>query len=208
MIVVWTYTKSPREIDVDIPRTIEVPERPVREPEIALAIATTTKLGMPISDALRRITKKPFGIEVHPETSPVPNDKFDGYHVGVDFEIFDGEENIDVPIYAMCDGRLIYKNFAKGYGGIAVQACVLNEENVTVIYGHLDHASIEATTRTILKRGDTIGFLGKGYSTETDGERKHLHLGIHRGSNIDIRGYVKTLSDLGDWIDALPYLQP
>lgn len=33
--------------------------------------------------------------------------------------------------------------------------------------------------------------LGNGYSSDTDGERKHLHLGIHLGEVVDIRGYVQ-----------------
>ncbi|HZZ99469.1 MAG TPA: hypothetical protein VFK07_02035, partial [Candidatus Paceibacterota bacterium] len=50
--------------------------------------------------------------------------------------------------------------------------------------------------------GDFIGNLGKGYSSQTDGERKHLHLGIHKGSAVDITGYVSSDDLLSNWLDA------
>ncbi|NTU99252.1 hypothetical protein HGA64_04600 [Candidatus Falkowbacteria bacterium] len=40
----------------------------------------------PISDALSRVTKKPFGIKVSPKNSSVSPERFTGYHTGVDFE--------------------------------------------------------------------------------------------------------------------------
>lgn len=176
-----------------------------------LPTASTTresKLGWPISNALERVTKKTFGMEVHPHTSPVKNDRFDGYHVGVDFEVLPEEEEIDVPIRAICDGPLFHKQFAKGYGGYALQTCRLDGERVTVLYGHMDLESVRATSTRAIGRGETIGVLGHGYSPETDGVRKHLHLGIHRGSQIDIRGYVQSTSEINRWLDVLPYLKP
>jgi len=43
--------------------------------------------------------------------------------------------------------------------------------------------------------------LGDHESAETDGERKHLHFGIHKGSDIDMRGYVAIEEELENWID-------
>jgi hypothetical protein len=43
--------------------------------------------------------------------------------------------------------------------------------------------------------------LGKGFSSETDNARKHLHLGIHKGKGINYRGYVNTQAELESWID-------
>ncbi len=168
---------------------------------------TKSTFGLPIEHALERVTKKTFAMEVHPETSPVPNDRFNGFHVGVDFETMEDEQEIDVPIYAICDGPLITKQFAKGYGGYALQHCMLNGEKVTILYGHLDLQSITAVAAQPLTRGETIGVLGEGYSLETDGVRKHLHLGVHRGTEIDIRGYVQETSEVNAWLDVLPYLQ-
>ncbi len=181
------------------------------EPVNELPAASTTvqsKFGLPISNALERVTKKTFGLEVHPATSPVKNDRFDGFHVGVDFETTEAEADTDVQISAICDGPLIAKQFAKGYGGYALQSCELDGDNVQVLYGHMDLESIALEPKQELVRGEKIGVLGEGYSPETDGVRKHLHLGIHRGTNIDIRGYVQATSEVSGWLDVMPYLKP
>ncbi len=160
----------------------------------------------PMDNAQERVTKKPFGLLIQAGHSPVENDRFTGYHVGVDFETFEDEQEIDVPIYAICDGRLVFKTFANGYGGVALQECDLYSEPVTVIYGHLNLESIDAEAEEFLNQGGQIGILGKGFSEETDGVRKHLHLGIHTGSEIDIRGYVQKEEETTRWLDVLSYL--
>jgi len=165
-----------------------------------------TDLQAPIDGAEWRVTKKPFGIEIHPETSPVENDRFDGIHVGVDFEVLPEEADIDVPIYAICDGPLRFKILAKGYGGVAVQTCVVDGEDVSVIYGHIRLASVTASSGAMLKAGDRIAVLGTGKSEETDGVRKHLHLGIRKGLTNDIRGYAKDEDETGLWLDVLSLL--
>jgi len=161
----------------------------------------------PIGNALSRVTKKPFGIYVSPNNSPVSPEKFTGYHTGVDFETSPDETNIDVPIYAICDGSLALKEYASGYGGVAVESCKLNGQDITVIYGHLKLSSININVGNQLSAGQQIGILGKGYSTETDGERKHLHLGIHKGTAINILGYVQNQAELENWIDVTKYLK-
>ncbi len=176
-------------------------------PESEAESVIETKLGLPMTDAFARVTKKTFAFEVHPETSPVPNDRFNGFHVGVDFEVFDDEHDIDVPVYAICDGPLLLKGFAKGYGGYALQSCEIDGEKVTVVYGHLHLERIEFSPKELMTRGQTVGVLGKGHSKETDGVRKHLHLGIHRGTEIDIRGYVKETDEIDKWIDPLPLMK-
>ncbi len=155
----------------------------------------------PIDRASQRITKKLFGTYVTPQSSPVSPEKFTGYHTGLDFEILPGEENSDVTIKAICSGPLLQKRSATGYGGVAVQKCTINNQAVTVVYGHLRLSSVTAKTGATLNTGDKIGVLGTGYSTETSGERKHLHLGIHKGTTINIAGYVSTQSALSAWLD-------
>lgn len=159
----------------------------------------------PINNALSRVTKKSFGLKVSPSNSPVSPEKFSGYHTGVDFETLPDEQNIDVPIYAICSGPLVYKRWVSGYGGVAIQECQIDSQIVTVLYGHLKLASIASILNQQIKSGQQIGVLGKGYSQETDGERKHLHLGIHRGGSIDLKGYVQNQSELSQWIDAIKY---
>jgi murein DD-endopeptidase MepM/ murein hydrolase activator NlpD len=161
----------------------------------------------PISSASERVTKKPFGIKISPTNSPVSPERFTGYHTGVDFEILIGEENIDVPISAICSGKLLLKKWGSGYGGYAVQACKLENQDITVVYGHLKLSGIEINVGDEVLAGQKIGILGKGYSTETDGERKHLHLGVHKGATINSRGYVATSLELENWIDVTKYLK-
>ena len=161
----------------------------------------------PISNALARVTKKPFGFYVTPTNSTVSPEKFTGYHTGVDFETWPSEANIDVPIYAVCSGPLRLKERANGYGGVAVQQCDLANQTVTIIYGHLRLASVSAKAGDQLIAGQPVAVLGTGYSIETDGERKHLHLGIHKGTVINIFGYVQNSADLANWLDAIKYLK-
>jgi murein DD-endopeptidase MepM/ murein hydrolase activator NlpD len=165
------------------------------------------QLQEPISGGLSRVTKKPFGIYITPKTSPVQPEKFTGYHTGIDFETTSAEANIDVPIMAACNGKLLMKKYATGYGGVSVQSCVLNGNAVTIIYGHLRLSSITPSVGDSLKAGDKIAFLGTGYSSETDGERKHLHFGIHVGTAVNILGYVQTKTALSGWLDAEQYLK-
>lgn len=162
---------------------------------------------IPISQAKNRMTKKSFGIFISPQHSPINPERFTGYHTGADFEIFFGEENKDVVITALCDGTLALKEVVSGYGGVAVERCILDKQIITVIYGHLNLASVETKSESALNKGDKIGVLGRGFSPETDGERKHLHLGVHKGPEINIRGYVQKFSDLSSWIDPAQFLQ-
>jgi murein DD-endopeptidase MepM/ murein hydrolase activator NlpD len=166
------------------------------------AAALTAPLGR-VSD---RVTKKPFGIYITPATSPVEPEKFQGYHTGVDFETFAEEQTSDVSVKAVCTGKLLVKRTASGYGGVAVQSCALNDQAVTIVYGHMRLASISAQVGEILQAGQQIGLLGTGFSSETDGERKHLHLGIHKGTAINIAGYVADKASLNNWLNILDYI--
>jgi murein DD-endopeptidase MepM/ murein hydrolase activator NlpD len=160
----------------------------------------------PLDRAMERVTKKPFGIYITPKTSPVQPERFRGFHTGTDFEIFPEELDADVPVSAVCSGKLLIKESASGYGGVAVESCELDGNPITIIYGHLKLASIIPKTGDSINAGEKIGILGKAYSAETDGERKHLHLGFHKGTGINIRGYVQSQSELSGWIDPCPYV--
>jgi murein DD-endopeptidase MepM/ murein hydrolase activator NlpD len=160
----------------------------------------------PLDRAKERVTKKPFGIFITPQNSPVQPEKFRGYHTGTDFEIFPEELNADVPVVAVCDGKLLMKKYATGYGGVTVQECTLDGQVITVVYGHLKLASVAVKIGDDLKAGDQLGILGAAYSAETNGERKHLHLGFHKGIAINILGYVQNKTDLSGWLDLCQYV--
>lgn len=158
---------------------------------------------MPLARARERITKKPFGLKISPNDSPISPERFSGYHTGVDFETFPEEASQDIEVRAICSGPLQSVRTAKGYGGVAVQECMLGEETVSIIYGHIRASSVKAKPGTFILAGDRLGVLGATGSAETDGERKHLHLGMFRGSKPDIRGYVPRKIDLVHWRDPL-----
>ena len=162
-----------------------------------------TGLNLPLNNVLGRVTKKPFGIYITPKNSPVTPEKFIGWHTGADFEIFSGEENKDVQVSAICGGKLLVKEFGRGYGGMLVQACDINSQPATIVYGHLKLESVAFKVGDDIAAGAIIGVLGKGYTNETDYERKHLHLGIRKGSAVDTRGYVAAESELINWIDPI-----
>ncbi len=155
----------------------------------------------PLENVRARVTKKPFGVYIDPVTSPVQPERFAGYHTGTDFEVFPDEEDADVVVSAICTGELLSKRTASGYGGVVVQSCKYENKPMTVVYGHVRLSSVASEIGDEIIAGEYLGYLGTGFSAETDGERKHLHLSIHRGVEEDIRGYVGLEAELSDWID-------
>lgn len=160
----------------------------------------------PLERANERVTKKPFGIYITPANSPVSLERFSGYHTGTDFEIFPEELNADVPVKAVCSGKLFSKRSASGYGGVVVESCELPGQPITVVYGHLKLSGISKNVGDNLNAGETLGNLGAAYSAETNGERKHLHLSFHKGTAVNILGYVQNKTDLSNWIDPCLYV--
>lgn len=184
--------------------TVSDPERPIETAEstsISTSEPVPLKLVAPLDRAAERITKKSFGTYVTPQNSPVSPERFSGYHSGVDFEILSGEDSLDVPVYAICTGPLLTKQWVSGYGGVVVQQCDIEQQTVTVLYGHMRLASVTAAPDQTVQVNESLGVLGTGYSGETDGERKHLHMSIHRGNAITWAGYVSSKAALTDWMD-------
>lgn len=184
---------------------------PTKTEEPTPTPTTNIEWQFPISEAKIRVTKKPFGIYITKENSPVSPERFYGYHTGVDFEAAAEEQNTEVYITAVCSGKILQKKWVSGYGGVVIQGCQLEGQNVTVLYGHLNIDSVKnnppAGGSYELKAGNIIGVLGKGYTKETDFERKHLHLSIHKGENISLLGYVQNKEQLSNWLDPLAILK-
>ena len=157
----------------------------------------------PLEHALQRVTRKPFGIRIEKETSPVQPERFAGYHTGTDFELLEGEQPHEVTVRAACNGSVVFRDWVSGYGGVLVQRCSLAGEPVTVLYGHLSLTSIAVNVSDALRAGDRLGVLGEGYSEETDGERPHLHFAVHRGEAVELKGYVQRPEELPDWQDPM-----
>lgn len=187
---------------------VSSPNNKLSKQTIPTTVVTTiqpSEFVQPIKDAANRVVKKRFGIFVTPKNSPVNPERFTGYHTGVDFETTNDEENIDIPVITICTGKLIYRQTVSGYGGVAVQNCTWNSSPITVLYGHLNIDSINIIAGESLDSGQQLGELGKGYSYQTAGERKHLHLSIHKGPTVNLRGYVNSQEELNNWIDPCQF---
>ena len=202
----YTIQKS-QPSDASLPAVNETQKDVLSTNNINITDLDQSAKAEPISDALSRITKKPFGIKISSKDSPIQPERFSGYHTGVDFEVNETEQKIDVPIYAICRGSLVLKKVATGYGGVVAQSCQINGQDVVVVYGHLRLTSVTVKIGQEIERGKQIGFLGSGFSAETDGERKHLHLGIHKGTDVNILGYVQKLEYLNAWINPADLLK-
>ncbi len=154
----------------------------------------------PVKEFESRITKKPFGIFITPETSPVQPERFRGYHTGVDVEYDDVEE--EVPVRAMADGLVEYSGWVSGYGGLVAIRHLVGNQRYLAIYGHLNPTSLVAQGQNVVK-GEQIGILGRGNTSETDGERKHLHFALYLGGDLNLAGYVDFPDQLSAWLDPM-----
>lgn len=159
----------------------------------------------PIADFATRISKKPFGIYISPDNSPVQPEKFTGYHTGVDVEYGDLAEDT-IPVLAIADGEVLRSAWVSGYGGMLAIRHQIEGKSYIVIYGHLSPNSLAKLGQKVLA-GDIIANLGQAYSQETAGERKHLHFAIYTGSDINVKGYVPRQSDLSLWLDPVEFLK-
>lgn len=153
----------------------------------------------PVKDFKARITKKPFGIFITPETSPIQPERFSGFHTGVDVEYEDVED--DVAVLAIADGLVKYSEWVAGYGGVIAIRHQINNKEYLAVYGHLNPVTLITKGKVI--KGEQIGILGQGNSPETDGERKHLHFALYLGKDLNLKGYVEVKDQLLDWIDPM-----
>lgn len=164
----------------------------------AVVQSATEGLALVIDQAQERMKEDTFGT--------LKENK--GYYTGIAFESFEEErEGKEVPIYVFCEGLLVEKRSALGYGGIAIQECVLKGQTVHVLYGHMDLQSIEFNVGDELTPGTQLGNLGDHESDETAGATKQLHFAVHKGIKPDIRGYVQTEEELTEWIDPAVYFK-
>lgn len=154
----------------------------------------------PIDGFRERITKKPFGILITPETSPVQPERFRGYHTGADVEY--GDVKGEVLVRAVADGEVVVANVTQGYGGLLAIQHSLDGNPVIGIYGHVKPSRLPRVGQTV-KAGEQVAILGEGEGPETDGERKHLHFGLLKGTQLNVRGYVQNQEELKNWYNPL-----
>ncbi|MDO8558020.1 MAG: M23 family metallopeptidase [bacterium] len=159
------------------------------------------------------VTKKPFGAFITPENSPVTPEKFTGYHTGVDLEISETiSATASISVLAIADGVVVRSGKAQGYGGVvavrhnihSAGAGQVGDDSYLAVYGHLNPKTL-IKLGTHVKAGQAIGVLGKGFTIETDGERRHLHFGLYTGQEVNIAGYVLQESELQNWVDPVKF---
>lgn len=172
------------------------------ENSVSQSTEQASKLLAPIAEFQQRITKKPFGLYITPQTSPIQPERFSGYHTGVDVEYIDATTT--VPVFAVADGTIKYSGLVNGYGGVEILSFKLNNQDYLALYGHLKPSSLIANN-TNVRAGEQIAVLGQGYSTETDGEREHLHFAIYLGTDFNFKGYVQNQTELKNWLDPLNF---
>lgn len=163
----------------------------------------------PLPGASVRATPLSFGMYVTPDPlqNPIdPPERFTGFHTAVDYEVSSGEVDGDVPVYALCSGRVVFSGYVEGYGGTVAHRCRLEDGDVTVLYGHLDLEGLPKQ-RSNLRGGDTIGLLAPPQSYASGYTRKHLHLSIHKGTDLVFAGYVEHEEDLERYIDPQEVLR-
>lgn len=164
-------------------------------------------LHYPIDNFESGISLKPFGKYVSPDNSPVQPERFRGYHNAVDIEIPEAQQYKDIEVYAFADCTIGLERYVSGYGGTVMLDCQIEGKSYTALYGHLDSTSFRFSAGDAVKKGDVLGVLGEGYSSETDGERMHLHFSLQEGKSTDLRGYVQNESELSGWIDPVKFFR-
>jgi hypothetical protein len=167
-------------------------------------------LGKPLGNFSSRPKLLRFGMYVTPDPNQNPIDppeRFTGYHTALDIETFPSEAGQDVPVFAVCDGEILAAQTAEGHGGVIIQSCVIKGQSVTVLYGHIDPASFTHLEGSPVVKGNQLALLGAAHTEASGLNRKHLHLSIHKGSEIEYAGYVQSRDELQAFIDPRPLLQ-
>ncbi len=163
----------------------------------------------PLPRANESEMKLTFGLYVtpDPDMNPIdPPERFEGFHAGLDYEIFDHELTRDVPVTTICEGTIIYSDDVNGYGGVVIEKCEIQGEIVTVLYGHVDPRSAVHNVNDNVEMGEQIAVLAPNKSPQSDDNRKHLHLSIHKGESIELRGYVQSEGELADFLNPAEVL--
>lgn len=141
----------------------------------------------PVEEYASRRTSKTFGEYIQ--------DKFRGYHVADDVEFTDMTE--EVPVVAITEGTVEEVEWVSGYGGFIR----VKHPTVNALYAHIDLESAGVEEGDTVQAGQFLANLGDHESSETDGERKHLHFGLYRGSERRINGYEASAEAVSTWLN-------
>lgn len=162
----------------------------------------------PITQFADRITTNDFGQHwpaggtTNPDIKVCPKATYYvGFHTANDLETFANEQNTPVPVYAIAAGTVKEAGPVSGYGGLIVLESTINGSVNTIYYGHIDLGTKTVTAGDSVSAGQKIAELGPACSPTNGNVRKHLHFGMHKGTAVDVKGYVPSQSDLSAWTD-------
>lgn len=160
----------------------------------------TGEVYLPVKNFYNNQTVNPFGV--------YRNNRFLGYHSGIDVEVDPQDIARKVPVYSIFEGEVKAVKAADGYGGVVAVEHTFNETKLMGIYGHVRLWDVNVKVGQKVTSGYLIGYLGADYSNETDGERKHLHFGLSKKEDVDIRGYVEGIRELKEnWVNPNEFLK-
>lgn len=134
-----------------------------------------------------------------------PHNRFYGYHAAVDLEYFSDEADADIPVHAVATGQIVYIGTLKGYGGVILQRI---HNTHTALYGHVDISNLQHSVGDVLTAGEQVTVLGDEFSAETSKERKHLHFGIYKGTELYFHGHENSMARVIEkWEDPNAFLE-
>jgi hypothetical protein len=181
------------------PQTVQIDDSQSDIPVITMQeLPGPSELFYPVDRYSERLTFKEFGQEVH--------DRFNGFHTGDDLEIFEDELEVEIPVYAVADGNVVYKNWISGYGGVIILEHNFQGQLLQSLYGHIDLNQTSLRLGESVTAGTLISYLGDHESRETDQERKHLHFSLYSGTTLRLNGYTPKTRDLVNWVNPSEFL--
>ena len=184
-----------------------------------LAQAAPARVVLPIDGYYDRQTVKQFGTYVdqaflanHPnEFRDNGYPKFTGYHAAADVDYTaPDQQNRDIEVRAIAAGTVVYQASVTGYGGVIVIRHQPPDlpDTITSLYGHVRLSDSPVKVGQTVAAGQPIANLGTAFGPETGGERRHLHFGIHRGTELDLAGHEPTQAVLtSQWDDPNVWLR-
>ena len=96
--------------------------------------------------------------------------RWGSYHAGIDIA-----NRVSVPIVAAADGVVIRSYSSPSYGEAIFIAHYMNGQVYTTVYAHMNTRL--AGSGAVVKKGDTIGYMGN----TGDSTGQHLHFELHAG---------------------------
>jgi outer membrane protein assembly factor BamB/murein DD-endopeptidase MepM/ murein hydrolase activator NlpD len=136
------------------------------------------------------------------------NADYNGYHLGEDWNgEGGGDTDFGDPVYAVSNGKVVYAQEAPGtlWGNvITVHHNLPDDSEVRSMYAHLKYGSLLVSEGDVVKRGQKIGEIGKGYNDATFSA--HLHFEIRTDTSIELGpGYSSTPKPEG-WVDPSEFI--